>query len=177
MNGRKDSILTLLIKPYRFRFFLFILLIYLAGATLDITNTNPGSRFMLTKEIAQEGSFAIREEVRANYSYLDFSVLNQINNSGFEYGEGEDANEWIEGGNARRVNNSSHSGNYSLELQSQGDWVERKGKNLDVDKIYENFTFKIWAKRIGTSTAYLNVTITFTDHSERTFWLRVYSSS
>ena len=91
INGKKNSILKLLTTSYRFRFFLFILLIYLAGATLDITNTNPGSRFMLTKEIAQEESFAIREEVRANYSYLDFSVLNQINNPGFENGEGEDA--------------------------------------------------------------------------------------
>ena len=79
----KDSTIqfkTIIAESYRFRFFLFILLIYIAGATLDITNTNPGSRFMLTKEIAQEGDFAIREEVRERYSYLDFSIINQISN-------------------------------------------------------------------------------------------------
>ena len=112
----KDSTIQLkdiIAESYRFRFFLFILLIYIAGATLDITNTNPGSRFMLTKEIAQEGDFVIREEVRERYSYLDFSVINQITNHGYEHGEGNEASGWtINGANSGRAVNNSRTGNY-----------------------------------------------------------------
>ncbi|MFW9853825.1 MAG: hypothetical protein ACFFFG_02100 [Candidatus Thorarchaeota archaeon] len=64
------------IKGFRFRLFLFIFLIYVAGATLDVTNTNPGSRFMLTKAIAKYGEFSIRPEDQQYYSYLDYSVFN-----------------------------------------------------------------------------------------------------
>jgi len=147
----KDSTIhlkDLIAESYRFRFFLFILLIYIAGATLDITNTNPGSRFMLTKEIAQEGDFAIREEVRERYSYLDFSVINQVTNPSYEQGEGDEALGWtINGTNSGRVVNNSRTGNYSLELNSQSDWAEQNLGDIDVDKIYENYTLKIFAKR------------------------------
>ncbi|MFW9777399.1 MAG: hypothetical protein ACFFE8_01015 [Candidatus Heimdallarchaeota archaeon] len=64
------------IKGFRFRLFLFIFVIYIAGATLDVTNTNPGSRFMLTKAIAKYGEFSIRPEDQERYSYLDYSVFN-----------------------------------------------------------------------------------------------------
>jgi hypothetical protein len=64
------------IKGFRFRLFLFIFLIYVAGATLDVTNTNPGSRFMLTKAIAKYGEFSIRSEDQERYSYLDYSIFN-----------------------------------------------------------------------------------------------------
>ncbi|MHA1975208.1 MAG: hypothetical protein ACTSW1_19635 [Candidatus Hodarchaeales archaeon] len=63
-------------KSFRFKLFLFIFLVYIAGATLDVTNTNPGSRFMLTKAIAKYGEFTIRPEDRDRYSYLDYSVFN-----------------------------------------------------------------------------------------------------
>jgi len=63
-------------KSFRFKLFIFILLIYIAGATLDVTNTNPGSRFMLTKSIAKYGEFSIKPEDRDKYSYLDYSIFN-----------------------------------------------------------------------------------------------------
>ncbi|NHJ01661.1 MAG: hypothetical protein EAX86_05930 [Candidatus Heimdallarchaeota archaeon] len=63
-------------KSFRVRLFLFIFLIYIAGATLDVTNTNPGSRFMLTKAIAKYGEFTIRQEDLERYSYLDYAEYN-----------------------------------------------------------------------------------------------------
>ncbi|MHA1445006.1 MAG: hypothetical protein ACTSR4_09720 [Candidatus Hodarchaeales archaeon] len=177
----KDSTIQIKDKitgSYRLRFFLFILLIYIAGATLDITNTNPGSRFMLTKEIAQEGDFAIREEVRERYSYLDFSVINQIINPSYEQGDGFEALGWtINGTNSGRVVNTGLTGNYSLELNSQWDWAEQDLGDIDVDKIYENYTFKIQAKREFGMDTYLNITFTYTDNSKTTYWIIVKTTS
>ncbi|MHA1237604.1 MAG: hypothetical protein ACTSQ9_08110 [Candidatus Hodarchaeales archaeon] len=177
----KDSTIHIKDKitgSYRLRFFLFILLIYIAGATLDITNTNPGSRFMLTKEIAQEGDFAIREEVRERYSYLDFSVINQIINPSYEQGDGFEALGWvINGTNSGRVVNTGLTGNYSLELNSQWDWAEQDLGDIDVDKIYENYTFKIQAKREFGMDTYLNITFTYTDNSKTTYWIIVKTTS
>jgi len=78
-NGTSSTTLYLIEKlgrSFRFKLFLFIFLVYVAGATLDVTNTNPGSRFMLTKAIAKYGEFTIRPEDRDRYSYLDYSVFN-----------------------------------------------------------------------------------------------------
>ncbi|WP_455141211.1 hypothetical protein [Candidatus Hodarchaeum mangrovi] len=70
------DILSHLGRSFRFKLFIFILLIYITGATLDVTNTNPGSRFMLTKSIAKYGEFSIKPEDRDKYSYLDYSIFN-----------------------------------------------------------------------------------------------------
>jgi hypothetical protein len=172
------QIKDLITGSYRIRFFLFILLVYIAGATLDITNTNPGSRFMLTKEIAQEGDFAIREEVRERYSYLDFSVINQIANPSFEQGDGSEVLEWtINGTNTGRKVNNGYTGNYSLELNSTLDWAEQNLRDIAVENIYENYTFKIRAKRDFGSDIYLNITFTYSDNSKTTYWILIKTTS
>ncbi len=163
---------------YRFRFFIFILLIYVAGATLDITNTNPGSRFMLTKEIAQESEFTIREDVRELYSYLDFSVINQITNPSFEKGNESEVEGWtIKGINSGRVEDNSYTGNYSLQLNSQLDWAEQDLEKIDVNRIYENYTLKIRAKHEFGENTYLNITFTYTDNTKSTYWIIIRTTS
>ncbi len=182
-NGNKalsklsiNVIFEILGKSFRFRFFMFIFLIYLAGATLNITNTNPGSRFMLTKEIAQNGDFAIREEVREYYSYLDFSVINQITNPGFEEGDSDNQSiAWLTNGlHSNRTSTLFHSGNYSFQLQSQT-WVGQEFTSIDVNKIYENYTLTFYASRDEGESTYLRFTFHFTDSSNSTYWIRVNS--
>jgi hypothetical protein len=183
-NGAKTQtsisfwvLVEILGKSFRFRFFLFILLIYIAGATLSITNTNPGSRFMLTKEITENGDFAIREEVRDFYSYLDFSVINQIGNPGFEEEEIENhPHTWVTNGtNSNRTTDVAHTGNYSFQLQPQM-WVEQEFQSIDVNKIYENYTLTFWASRGTGQNTYLNFSFQFTDSTVSTFWINVVSS-
>ncbi len=152
------SFLEKAVVSFKFRLFLFIFLIYIAGATLDVTNTNPGSRFMLTKSMARYGEFSIREEDRERYSYLDFSVLNRFSNPSFEEGIGTDALEWIEY-RAFRSNKSgiSHNGEYFAKLNTTGGWVEQDIVDSAVNSIYNgNFTFR--ALKSGDSDSYLNIT-------------------
>ncbi|MHA2369664.1 MAG: hypothetical protein ACXADX_12665, partial [Candidatus Hodarchaeales archaeon] len=62
---------------WRFRYFIFVFLVYLLAAPLDITTTNPGSRFMLTKTFAKYRRFWILPEDQAKYSHLDYSVYKE----------------------------------------------------------------------------------------------------
>ncbi|MHA2306869.1 MAG: hypothetical protein ACXACU_15920, partial [Candidatus Hodarchaeales archaeon] len=170
------SFLEKVVGSFKFRLFLFIFLIYIAGATLDVTNTNPGSRFMLTKSMARYGEFSIREEDRERYSYLDFSVLNRFSNPSFENGIGVDALEWIEY-KAYRSNKSSISqnGDYSAKLNTTGGWVEQDIVDSAVHSIYDgNFSFK--ASKSGDSESYLNITIFYRDSTISTHRTDISSS-
>ncbi|MFQ5979500.1 MAG: hypothetical protein ACE5OZ_15340 [Candidatus Heimdallarchaeota archaeon] len=62
------------LSSWRFRYFIFVFLIYLLAAPLDITTTNPGSRFMLTKSFAKYWRFWILPEDQERYSHLDYSL-------------------------------------------------------------------------------------------------------
>lgn len=64
------------LASWRFRYFIFVFLIYLLAAPLDITTTNPGSRFMLTKSFAKYWRFWILKDDQLRYSHLDYSIYN-----------------------------------------------------------------------------------------------------
>ncbi len=152
-------------KSFRFRFFLFILLIYVAGATLDVTNTNPGSRFMLTKAIAKYGEFEIHEEDRYRYSYLDYSLVNTFQDAGFEEGVGLNPDNWtVYGINTSKLEGFSNSGNHSIQIQGDGGWIEQDIIDVEVYKIYE-YNISFYGAGFGNSNSNLSVTVHFTDES------------
>lgn len=162
-------------QSFRFRLFLFIFLIYIAGATLDVTNTNPGSRFMLTKSIAKYGEFTIHEEDRSRYSYLDFSILNRFRNPSFEEGLLGNASNWTEfGQNNTRNINSNHTGNYGFQIGTKNGWIEQDISDLGVHSI---FMYKVtfWAKKLDISETNLNITVFYADSTKTTHWVRVFS--
>ncbi len=167
------SFLEKVVKSFRFRLFLFIVLIYIAGATLDVTNTNPGSRFMLTKSIARYGDFTIREEDRIRYSYLDFSILNRFRNPSFEEGLLEDASNWAEyGQNSVRELASNHTGNYGFQINTKNGWVEQDIKDLETRSIYL-YKMRFWAKKSDYSEVFLNITIFYEDSTISSHWVRI----
>lgn len=58
----------------RFWLWFAVFLLFLLSATLDIYTTNPGSRFMLTKNFARYFRFWIDPADRNRYSYLDYAI-------------------------------------------------------------------------------------------------------
>ncbi len=150
-------------KSFRFRLFLFILFIYVAGATLDVTNTNPGSRFMLTKAIAKYGEFEIHEEDRYRYSYLDYSLVNTFLDASFEDEVGINSENW-KTFNASKLEGFSRSGNHSIQIQADGGWIEQDIIDVEVYTIYE-YLICFWGAGFENTNSNLTVTVYFTDQS------------
>ena len=174
-NNNFRSFLEKTGKSFRFRLFLFILLIYIAGATLDVTNTNPGSRFMLTKSIAKYGEFTIHEEDRSRYSYLDFSILNRFRNPSFEEGLLGNATNWTEfGENSTRKNNSNHTGDYGFQISTKNGWIEQDISEIEIYSIFE-YKVTFWAKKLDILETNLNITVFYADSTKTTHDVRVFS--
>lgn len=124
---------------------------------------------MLTKSIAKYSEFAIHEEDRERYSYLDYSIVNRFTNPGFEEGSESDPYNWMKyGDNTSRVQDYNHSGYYGIQIQANGGWIEQDITDVPVHSIYEeNGEYEIWfwGKSSGFSMTDLNVTIYYTDMS------------